>query len=159
MAESFFSSRRIDVHDPSAGEADRLARIERPPGVRASVADESGELARAATSSDYAGAFATPPTYNQDAADEAAAALLWLTASHEPAQEGAEASPMLPAEILRRLERRGWLSSPVSSVHVHLTAEGEQRCHALFESLFGAAKPASLPPRREPHVVQEEDGE
>lgn len=101
---------------------------------------------------------ASAAVYDEEVADEAAAALLWLTARQESISEPWHVSRALPAELLERMEARGWTARS-GSERLLLTPEGRRRFEEAFVRLLGRPRKATLPPPKRTKVVQEEDGE
>ncbi len=91
--------------------------------------------------------------YDEDRADEAALALLWITAAEdaEHLREG------FARDIVRRLRERRLVTG--AEPGLVFTDLGRSRAKAAFNRLFGKPNPASIAPPIETHLVDEVDGD
>ena len=97
--------------------------------------------------------------YDEDRADEAAMALLWVTAFQEGGEGAWHTSRELAGEILARLAQRGVVHGSSGNDRLALTEWGRFRCQQAFEHLIGKAIPATIEPAPRTHLVEEIDGE
>lgn len=99
-----------------------------------------------------------PAWYDEDRADEAALALLWLGAGGSPETDTIRASSHLPDEIFARLRQRGLIVG-ATTASLTFTEVGATRAANAFEHLLGKPNPASIAPQPETHIVDEIDGD
>jgi hypothetical protein len=99
-----------------------------------------------------------PAWYDEERADEAVLALLWLgTGLLNP--ETARTRSRFPDDILARLHDRGYISRNPATDLVTFTELGATHAAEAFRRLFGKPNPATIIPPHESHVVEEIDGD
>ncbi len=75
--------------------------------------------------------------YDPDKVDDAALALLWLTASRERPEFLYQAWKGMDWDTLDRLHTKGWISNPKNkNKSILFSDEGAKRAQELFQRLF-----------------------